>query len=120
MFIKCPSQTRWLSLLAVVQRIIEQWEALKLYFTDKWLSEKLISAENIYLHLTDPFTKAYFYFLEWILPKFTSLNQYFQTENVVLSTLNEKMEGVYKDILLSFMNRDYVMKTHPSKINPSD
>lgn len=93
-----PSQTRWLSLSSVVQRIVEQWDALQLYFTDKWLSEKLISAENIYFQLNDPFTKAYFYFLELVLLKFTSLNQFFQTENVVLTTLNEKMELVFKEI----------------------
>ncbi|KAF0708776.1 Uncharacterized protein FWK35_00025335 [Aphis craccivora] len=29
-----PSQTRWLSLIAVVSRILEQWDSLKLYFTD--------------------------------------------------------------------------------------
>lgn len=34
-----PAQTRWLSLLAVVERILEQWEALKLYFHDKWLED---------------------------------------------------------------------------------
>ncbi|KAF0689644.1 DUF4371 domain-containing protein, partial [Aphis craccivora] len=113
-----PSQTRWLSLSSVVQRIVEQWDALQLYFTDKWLSEKLISVENIYFQLNDPFTKAYFYFLEWVLPKFTFLNQFFQTENVVLTTLNEKMELVFKEILLCYMKRDYVMKTDLRKINP--
>ncbi|GBP16844.1 hypothetical protein EVAR_13225_1 [Eumeta japonica] len=29
-----PSQTRWLSLLSVVERILEQWEALRLFFID--------------------------------------------------------------------------------------
>ncbi|KAF0726055.1 Uncharacterized protein FWK35_00025943 [Aphis craccivora] len=106
------SQTRWLSLSSV--------DALQLYFTDKWLSGILISAENIYFQLNDPFTKAYFYFLEWVLPKFTSLNQFFQTENVVLTTLIEKMELVFKEILLCYMKRDYVMKTDLRKINPSD
>lgn len=107
-----------LPLSSVVQRIVEQWDALQLYFTDKQLSEKLISAENIYLQLNDPFTKVYFYFIEWVLPKFTSLNQFFQTENVVLTTLNEKMELVFKEILLCYMKRDYVMKTDLRKINP--
>ena len=42
------SQTRWLSLAAVVSHILEQWEALKLYFSDIWLSEKVVSAELIF------------------------------------------------------------------------
>lgn len=115
-----PSQTRWLSLFAVVQRIIEQWDALNLYFTEKWLSEKLVSAENIHFQLNDPFTKAYFYFLEWILPKFTGMNQYFQSEHVVINTLNEKMELVYTDLLVCYMKRDYVTKTPLHLINPND
>ncbi|KAL5237008.1 hypothetical protein ACI65C_004418 [Semiaphis heraclei] len=96
-----PSQTRWLSLASVVERLLEQWDALKLFFTNKWISDKLLSSETIYNQLMDPFTKGYFYFLQWILPKFTTLNQYFQTDNIVLNTLHKKMEITFKDILLS-------------------
>lgn len=35
-----PSQTRWLSLKEVVNRIIEQWEALRLYFADIYLTDR--------------------------------------------------------------------------------
>jgi len=66
-----PSQTRWLSLTAVVTRILEQWEALKLYFTDTYLSQRLVSSEHIYNALNDPFMKLFYQFLEWALPKFT-------------------------------------------------
>lgn len=66
-----PSQTRWLSLSAVIERILEQWDALRLYFTDTYLSQKLVSTEHIYMALNDPFMKLYYYFLEWALPKFT-------------------------------------------------
>ncbi|CAI6343595.1 unnamed protein product [Macrosiphum euphorbiae] len=106
-----PSQTRWLSLFSVVERLLEQWDALQLFFSEKWLSEKLLSAESIFNQLNDPFTKGFFYFLEWILPKFTMLNQYFQTDQIVLNTLHEKMEISYKDLLMVYMKRDYVLKT---------
>lgn len=66
-----PSQTRWLSLNMVVSRILEQWDALKLYFTDTWINQRLLITEEIFKSLNDPFMKLYFYFLEWILPKFT-------------------------------------------------
>jgi len=113
-----PSQTRWLSLACVVERLLEQWDALKLFFTDKWISDKLLSSETIYNQLSDPFTKGYFYFLQWILPKFTTLNQYFQTDNIVLNTLHTKMEITFKDILLTYMRRDYILQTPLSEIDP--
>ncbi|XP_063239654.1 uncharacterized protein LOC134540700 [Bacillus rossius redtenbacheri] len=42
-----PSQTRWLSLLIVVERLLENWEPLRLFFIDRWLGEDLVSAEQI-------------------------------------------------------------------------
>ncbi|XP_025205739.1 uncharacterized protein LOC112602039 [Melanaphis sacchari] len=86
-----PSATRWLSMSSVVNRIIEQWDALKLYFNDQWLSEKLLSSKTIYDQLNDPFTKAFYLFLEWVLPKFVLLNKYFQSDKIVLDVLHEKM-----------------------------
>lgn len=77
-----PSQTRWLSLNTVVQKLLEQWEPLKLllFFSEMWLTEKLVAAELIFNNLHDPFMKLYYYFLEWALPKFTSFNTYFQSD----------------------------------------
>ncbi|XP_063217307.1 uncharacterized protein LOC134528039 isoform X2 [Bacillus rossius redtenbacheri] len=114
-----PSQTRWLSLVAVVQRILEQWDALKLYFTDCWLSQRLLSAENIFNALHDPFLKLYFMFLSWVLPKFTKFNEFFQTKNVVITELHTQLRDLYTDILLSFMKRDYVMKTPLEEVDPA-
>ncbi|CAK1583027.1 unnamed protein product [Parnassius mnemosyne] len=111
------SQTRWLSLVAVVERILEQWDALKLFFTNTWLSEKLVSTEIIFNNLNDPFIKLYFNFLAWILPKFTEFNKFFQSENVVITSLNDKIHEIYRDILLCFLKRDYVMKHELESIN---
>lgn len=137
-----PSQTRWLSLIAVVERLLEQWDALKLYFNDTYLSEKLIATEHIFHALNDPFIKLYYIFLEWSLPKFTRLvarclfyliinnrlfkfnncniffrfNQYFQTQQVVITELHEKVVGMYKEILC-FLERNYVMQRDIDKIN---
>lgn len=80
-----PSQTRWLSLATVVSRMLEQWEALTLYFTDMALLEKLVAAQQILECLTDPVVKLFYLFLQWVLPRFTSLNKYFQSEKVVVT-----------------------------------
>ncbi|MPC70123.1 hypothetical protein E2C01_064362 [Portunus trituberculatus] len=42
-----PNQTRWLSLHMVVVRLLEQYEALKLYFTGAVLDDRLLACENI-------------------------------------------------------------------------
>lgn len=54
-----PAQTRWLSLEAVVCRIIEQYNALKLFFIDAVTTDRLQSAENILNSLLDPLTLAF-------------------------------------------------------------
>lgn len=77
-------------------------------------------AESIFKQLHDPFTKAYFLFLDFILPKFTYLNQYFQTEKVILPSLHEKMEFTYKEILMYYMSRNYVLHTPLGILNPED
>lgn len=59
-------------------------------------------------------------FLDLILPKFTYLNQYFQTEKVILPKLHEKMEFTYKEILMYYMNRKYVLQTPIGGLNPED
>lgn len=112
-----PSQTRWLSLVAVVDRILEQWDALKLFFTNTWLSEKLVSTEVIHNALNDPIIKMYYSFLAWILPKFTDFNKFFQSESVMITSLNDKIREIYRDILLCFLNRDYVMRHELEDIN---
>ncbi|XP_066947073.1 protein FAM200B-like [Macrobrachium rosenbergii] len=107
-----PSQTRWLSLVAVVQRLLEQWEALKLFF-----SEKLLATELIISSLHDPFMKVYFMFLDWVLPKFTEFNKFFQSDKAVITVLHDKVSMLFRD-LLSSMDRTYVMKTDLSTVNP--
>lgn len=111
-----PSQTRWLSLEAVVNRILEQREALRLYFNDTYLDQKLLSTEQIYNSLNDKFIKLYFLFLSWILPKFNEFNKYFQTQNVVINDLHNKIRILYQEILLSFLKRNFVVQNDLSSI----
>ena len=115
-----PSQTRWLSLVAVVERVLEQWDALTLFFTDMWFSERLVAAEHILECLRDPAVKLYYLFLQWALPKFTNLNAFFQSSKVVVTELQDKLCELYRDILLCFLDRQYVMKTELNRIDPCD
>lgn len=72
-----PAQTRWLLLSMVVNRIVEQWPAIKQFFSSHWLDDKLKASENIFHSLHDPSILIYFKCLQWILPKFVNLNKLF-------------------------------------------
>lgn len=65
-----PAQTRWLSLLPVVSRVIEYYNALKFFFQNQVLSKKsdLNHSRQILDRFQAPITYLYLNFLEFILP----------------------------------------------------
>lgn len=115
-----PSQTRWLSLTNVVNRILNQWEALRLFFDAKWIEERLESAERIHVLLNDPATKAFYLFLQWVLPKVTNMNELFQSEKPVATVVHERMTECYLELLSCFMKRNSICTTRSNEINPTD
>lgn len=115
-----PAQTRWLSLLTVVDRILEQYWSLKLFFTAKWFEERIVAAEMIYRDLSDPFTYMYFLFLQWVLPKFVKLNEYFQSRDPKITELDDRMRITYKELLCTFLDRNYVNQTPLHQIQPEN
>ena len=69
--------------------------------------------------LHNPFIKVYYLFLEWVLPKFTKFNAFFQSDKVVIAVLHDKVCLLCKELLFSFMQREYVVKTDLEKFDPS-
>ncbi|XP_026732235.1 uncharacterized protein LOC113497004 [Trichoplusia ni] len=112
--------TRWLSFLPAIERILGQWQALRLYFTDVWLAERTLAAEQIFNALQDPFMKLYYSFLAWVLPKVTYMNAFFQSTTVVVTTLHDKMATAYRELLCTYMYQDYVARTNLTEIQPDD
>lgn len=81
------SQTRWLSVHSVVCRILEQYRALQLFFTDSVANNDILAADNILKKLNDPTTKLFLQFLEFALPFFNNVNKEMQSESPKLYTL---------------------------------
>lgn len=113
-----PAQTRWLSLSSVVNRIMEQWNALRLYFDDKWLTDQ--DCQDIHNLLNNHIIKAYFYFLCWMLPKFTRVNLYFQSEDPVIIEAHNKMTELYRELLSLYITPSYFKQTPLDAIDPTD
>lgn len=112
-----PSQTRWLSLHPVVHRILHLWMPLVLFFTDFVSHEKLAIADRVLTNLMDPQIKLFFLFLDWVLPKFNSINAKFQTEKCILTSVDAEISKVFKELLCAFMDNSYVYKTDLSTID---
>lgn len=103
-----PGQTRWLSLEAVVKRILEQYEPLTLFFEKEASEQKLLAPATILNWLKDPQTKIFLQFLEFVLPIFNKLNRLFQSETILIDTVYESVLNLYKDIISLYMKPEFV------------
>ncbi|XP_050298659.1 uncharacterized protein LOC126737704 [Anthonomus grandis grandis] len=118
-----PSQTRWLSLQAVVDRVLTVWEALKLYFTNFIFETKIDSlhVDGILLeHLKNPIYILYLLFLSYILNVINSMNLIFQSENTQSQNLYSKFTSTYKTILKNYIKKDITNNMQLSKINTAN
>ena len=106
-----PAQTRWLSLQACINRILEQYEALKQYFILIVNEDPTYTIERIHKSLQNKFTLAYLEFLSYQLERFNDFN-------LVLHSLKPQVEMLLRSIASDFMKRDYVKATNPKKISP--
>ncbi|XP_034536243.1 uncharacterized protein LOC117810492 [Notolabrus celidotus] len=91
--------TRWLSLLTCIQRVLNQWDALKAYFTSHEEVEKSAKVRNLANHLCDPIVKTYFKFLSAALKPLSEFNIAFQSEGVQIHRLEEEMCRLIRRIL---------------------
>lgn len=99
-----PSQTRWLSLLSVIKRLLEQFDSLTLYFTGSVLDDQLDKAKDILKKLKDPLFKLYLQFLEYIIPVFNDTNREMQSESPKMHLLYKRLSCQYHFLLKNYIN----------------
>ena len=98
-----PCQTRWLSISQCVNRIIEQWPALELYFTGEALEKRSPQAERIVGALKSPYIKATLEFSSYVLGDLVGLNTLFQSDGFKLHRLLPEVERVIRMYCQNFM-----------------
>jgi len=101
-----PAQTRWLSLLSVVRRLLEQLPALKLYFQSAVLVDRLLATQNILNKCMEPTTELYLELLSFVLPYFNDLNKEMQSEHFKIYLLYERIFTTYKSLLECFLRQE--------------
>uniref|UniRef100_A0A0K8U394 HAT C-terminal dimerisation domain-containing protein n=2 Tax=Bactrocera latifrons TaxID=174628 RepID=A0A0K8U394_BACLA len=97
------SLTRWLAFERVINRIVEQWLPLYLYFLDRVLEVNGTKTSYLALQMNEPDVKVYFLFLSYILKIINDMNKEFQSEKVRLPYLHLHLESNFKLILVNFM-----------------
>lgn len=115
-----PSQTRWLSLLNVVTRLLKNFAALKVYFAKAALYDSIQPAAHIHRLLENPLTELYLQFLEFILPLFNDLNREMQSEKPKIHMLYERIKSTYLLLLSYYMNQKYLDSLSETEIQYRD
>ena len=115
-----PCQTRWLSLEACVNRILEQYLALTHYFTLTANEDPSHSNDRILASLRNRFVQAYLEFLSFQLSRFNGFNRLFQSERPLLHILKREVESLMRSIASDFMKLDIVKAMEPKDLDPAD
>ncbi|KAI5702152.1 hypothetical protein M8J76_017078 [Diaphorina citri] len=113
------SRTRWLSMNDVIERVVEQWDALLSYFCLSAIEDKEHKALPIKCALEDKKTKAYFLFLNFFLPTIAKLNVDYQGTKFNLHNFLNDIGTKLKVVMKYFMDPIYVNNTPFEHLNPN-
>ena len=111
-------QTRWLSLQQCVHHIVEQWEALALYFAQAYRNDRLLQAERLHNCLANPHFKLFFLFLDFVLPKFINFNKLYQSKSPNLHMLHNNIQLLYKELLSCYIQPSYIRAYNVCDVDP--
>jgi hypothetical protein len=108
-------ETRWLQLLPVVSRLIEQYPALEEYFLHVLPAEKGTEMRNpkvkdIVSSLKQRAALIDLHFLKSVLPELDRLEKRFEKNAVMIHTLYSDIRKLFRDLLSKFLQTDHVNK----------
>ena len=103
-----PCQTRWLSISQCVDRVLQQWSALELYFTGEATTQKNLQADKILQAIKSPYIKPTLEFTSFVLGDLAGLNKLFQSNNFKLHMLLPETERILRMFGLNYMKRDSI------------
>lgn len=113
-------ETRWLSRQAVIERILEQWDALQLFFQTEAPVDKVDGASQILHTMNTPGTKHMLAFVGYVLGKVNNMNIEFQSEYYRLHKLYSSVTSEYRSILRMFIKDDVLREVPLADIDPAD
>jgi hypothetical protein len=100
----------------VVKRLLEQWDALKIFFQSK-LTDNIPTAVSIHEGLGNVKLRIFYLFLGYILLVVNELNLEFQSESVRVHQILKKVRETLKEIMQKFIKQEVVDRSDPFKTN---
>jgi hypothetical protein len=97
------SDTRWLSIAPCVDRVVDQFNELKLHFQLAKDQECNYTAELLFQMYSDVENRLYLVFLQPILREVNRVNKLFELESTSPVKLLDELVGLYRDILRRIM-----------------
>ncbi|CAG9765817.1 unnamed protein product [Ceutorhynchus assimilis] len=91
--------------MAAIDRVLENWEALRLFFQSEYLEEELQAAKDLMESLENPIFKVYITFLSYVLEQVNKLNLEFQAEKPKLHLLLKRTSDLYRSILRNYVKQ---------------
>ena len=113
------SQTRWLSRGKVVSRVLEQWDALLLFFQADALEIKVNGAETIYKAMIYNCTKLMLLFVNYVLQKVGSLNLEYQSASVRIHKVHSTVFDGCRCLLSLLVKSSFIESMPLWQIKPS-
>ena len=81
--------------------------------------DNLLVSQKVLSHLQNPIWKLYFYFLDFVLPKFTELNVMFQSAKTSVHCLHIGLHAIYRDFLSCYLHDSYWRHTPLQHVDPA-
>lgn len=105
------SSTRWLSMLHVIRRTIEQWSALEGYFRSLDITKtKGVRLPRIIPFFDNKVNKLYLFFLESALPIFTIINEILQSEEPLIHVLYDLLHDLLTNLFVRFVSSNAIKR----------
>ncbi|CAG9835526.1 unnamed protein product [Diabrotica balteata] len=99
-----PAITRWLSLKQCVDRILEQFQPLKAYFTELVFEDPSLTTDEMISTMNNQFTQIYLEFMSYVLEIMTEFNTLFQTNKPLLHKLKPETTKLLTTICSNFID----------------
>ncbi|PAA75497.1 hypothetical protein BOX15_Mlig029859g2 [Macrostomum lignano] len=107
-------ETRWVQLLPVVNRLIEQYDSLEEFFVKNpsLIEQKTKKTKEIAEHLKSTHTLLNLQFLAAVLPHLDQFEKAFQTEEPCVHLLHGEVRNLFRQTLSFFLNPAHIQENN--------